>query len=84
MSKAADFADKFKVTKGKDFKLKDWDPSDTLKFDDKEHAEAHAQQRMARNVHLVTREIDFWHDNPFFRRGPYIGRDRPMHSGRSK
>ena len=39
MSKASDFADRFKVTKGKDFKLKDWDSSDTLKFDDKEQAE---------------------------------------------
>lgn len=39
MSRASDFADKFKVTKGKDFRLKDWDPSDTLKFDDKEQAE---------------------------------------------
>jgi PPK2 family polyphosphate:nucleotide phosphotransferase len=39
MSKAADFADRFKVTKGKNFRLKDWDPSDTLKFNDKEQAE---------------------------------------------
>lgn len=39
MSKASDFADRFKVTKGKNFKLKDWDPSDTQKFDDKEQAE---------------------------------------------
>ncbi|MBN8525585.1 MAG: polyphosphate kinase 2 family protein [Planctomycetes bacterium] len=39
MSRASDFADKFKVTKGKDFRLKDWDPADTLKFNDKEQAE---------------------------------------------
>lgn len=39
MNKAAEFADHFKVTKGKNFKLKDWDPSDTQKFDNKEQAE---------------------------------------------
>jgi len=39
MSKVADLADKFKVTKGKDFRLKDWDPSDTGSLKDKEHAE---------------------------------------------
>jgi PPK2 family polyphosphate:nucleotide phosphotransferase len=39
MSKASDFADRFKVTKGKNFRLKDWDSSDTLNFDDKEQAE---------------------------------------------
>jgi len=39
MSRTADFADRFKVTKGKDFRLKDWDPSDTWKLKDKEQAE---------------------------------------------
>ncbi len=39
MSKTSDIADRFKVTKGKNFKLKDWDPTDTHSFDDKEQAE---------------------------------------------
>ena len=39
MSRAAQFANHFRVAKGKGFKLKDWDPADTLDYSDKEHAE---------------------------------------------
>ncbi len=51
MSKAADISDHFKITKGKGFRLKDWDPADTQKFSDKEHAEkilAEGVQRLAK------------------------------------
>jgi len=39
MSKTSDFADHYKVTKGKNFRLKDWDPTNTNGFDDKDAAE---------------------------------------------
>lgn len=39
MSRASDLADRFKVTKGKGFRLKDWDPAATPGFDGKEQAE---------------------------------------------
>ena len=39
MSHAADFADRYKVTKGKGFRLKDWKSADTDGFADKAQAE---------------------------------------------
>ncbi len=62
MSKAADFADRFKVTKGKNFRLKDWDPSDTQKFDDKEQAEKILAQGVDR---LAKLQDKLYADNRF-------------------
>ncbi|HAT09582.1 MAG TPA: hypothetical protein DCS97_03100 [Planctomycetes bacterium] len=55
MSRISDLADQFKVTKGKDFRLKDWDPADTAGIKDKEHAEELLAQGVKRLAELQDR-----------------------------
>lgn len=40
---------------------------------DQRNAKRNPQQRMAWNIHLVAREIDLCHDDPFFPAGPNMG-----------
>ena len=40
MSKTTDLADRYRITKGKGFRLKEWDPDETVGCDDQEQAKA--------------------------------------------
>jgi len=60
MSKISDFANRFRVTKGKGFRLKDWDPGDTNGFEDKEQAEALLAEGVER---LAKLQDKFYADN---------------------
>lgn len=55
MSKTSDLANRFRVTKGKGFRLKDWDPRATDGFDDKEQAEALLAEGVERLAKLQDR-----------------------------
>ncbi len=60
MSKTDVLADRFRITKGKGFKLKDWDPSDTNGFDEKDQAEAQLAEGVERLAQLQDK---FYADN---------------------
>jgi PPK2 family polyphosphate:nucleotide phosphotransferase len=60
MGKIADFANRYRVNKGKGFRLKDWDPADTNGFDDKKQAETLLAEGVER---LAKLQDTFYADN---------------------